>query len=247
MADARVIPQLNIREAAELAALPGECILDVSRRDTPLRQCPRADAIARVVSRLPTTGLHGRNVDFGAAGFSSGLSPAAGFAPSSRLTAFQTVSPLSLGEREAEAESFSELRREILELARHGVTLSRFKGLGEMNAHQLRETTMDPASRTLARVTLDDATSAICSAFLVEEEGTDSTFRALLDVFGRHGLPLSLYTDRGSHYFRTDEAGGKVDRCRQDVGARDARARRDAEYRAGRHDRQDAGPRFSVS
>jgi transposase len=61
-------------------------------------------------------------------------------------------------------------------------------------------------------VTLDDATSAILSAFLVAEEGTDSSFRGLLEVFGRHGLPLSLYTDRGSHYFYTPEAGGKVDR-----------------------------------
>ena len=68
-------------------------------------------------------------------------------------------------------------------------------------------------------VTLDDATSAILSAFLVEEEGTDSTFRALAEVFGRHGLPLSLYTDRGSHYFHTAEAGGKVDRaCLTQVG-----------------------------
>ena len=61
-------------------------------------------------------------------------------------------------------------------------------------------------------VTMDDATSEMHSALLVEEEGTASTFRALLEVFGRHGLPLSLYTDRGSHYFYTAEAGGKVDR-----------------------------------
>lgn len=61
-------------------------------------------------------------------------------------------------------------------------------------------------------VTMDDATNEIYSALLVEEEGTASTFRALLEVFGRHGLPLSLYTDRGSHYFHTGEAGGKVDR-----------------------------------
>lgn len=68
-------------------------------------------------------------------------------------------------------------------------------------------------------VTLDDATSAILSAFLVEEEGTASTFRALAEVFGEHGLPLSLYTDRGSHYFYTPEAGGKVDRtCLTQVG-----------------------------
>jgi len=61
-------------------------------------------------------------------------------------------------------------------------------------------------------VTLDDATSAIYSAFLVEEEGTASTFRGLEEVFRAHGLPLSLYTDRGSHYFYTPEAGGHVDR-----------------------------------
>jgi transposase len=62
-------------------------------------------------------------------------------------------------------------------------------------------------------VTLDDATGAIYSGFLVEEEGTASTFRGLAEVFGAHGLPLSLYTDRGSHYFHTPEAGGKVDRA----------------------------------
>ncbi len=65
-----------------------------------------------------------------------------------------------LGSRSAEASSFQALRAAVLELARHGVQLTRFKGLGEMNADQLRETTMDPATRTLARVTLDDATAA---------------------------------------------------------------------------------------
>lgn len=59
-------------------------------------------------------------------------------------------------------------------------------------------------------VTLDDATSAIYSAFLVEEEGTASSFRGLMEVVERHGLFCSLYTDRGSHYFLTPEAGGKV-------------------------------------
>ena len=59
-------------------------------------------------------------------------------------------------------------------------------------------------------VTLDDATGAIYSAFLVEEEGTASTFRGLREVIERHGLFCSLYTDRGSHYFFTPEAGGKV-------------------------------------
>ncbi len=62
--------------------------------------------------------------------------------------------------RTKEALSFQALRPAVLELARHGVQLTRFKGLGEMNADQLRETTMDPATRTLARVTLEDATAA---------------------------------------------------------------------------------------
>jgi hypothetical protein len=63
-------------------------------------------------------------------------------------------------------------------------------------------------------VTMDDATSEIYSAFLVEEEGTASTFRACLEVFAEQGLPSSLYTDRGSHYFRTPKAGEAVDKER---------------------------------
>jgi DNA gyrase subunit B len=67
---------------------------------------------------------------------------------------------IGFGDRHGAALSFQALRGAVLDLARHGVQLTRFKGLGEMNADQLRETTMDPASRTLARVTLEDATAA---------------------------------------------------------------------------------------
>jgi transposase len=59
-------------------------------------------------------------------------------------------------------------------------------------------------------VTMDDATGAIYSAFLVEEEGTASSLRGLREVIERHGLFCSLYTDRGSHYFYTPAAGAKV-------------------------------------
>ena len=59
-------------------------------------------------------------------------------------------------------------------------------------------------------VTLDDATSAIYSAFLVEEEGTASSFRGLGEVVARHGLFCALYSDRGSHYFHTPKAGAPV-------------------------------------
>lgn len=61
-------------------------------------------------------------------------------------------------------------------------------------------------------VTLDDATGAIYSAFLVAEEGTMSSFVGVAEVIAQHGLFNSLYTDRGSHYWRTDKAGGKVDK-----------------------------------
>ena len=67
---------------------------------------------------------------------------------------------LAVGDKSRVVDSFGELRRAVLELARQGVTMQRFKGLGEMNAEQLRETTMDPGSRTLQRVTIDDATLA---------------------------------------------------------------------------------------
>jgi hypothetical protein len=61
-------------------------------------------------------------------------------------------------------------------------------------------------------VTLDDATGAIYSAFLVEEEGTMSSFKAVAEVIEADGLFNSLYTDRGSHYWQTEKAGGKVDK-----------------------------------
>jgi transposase len=60
-------------------------------------------------------------------------------------------------------------------------------------------------------VTMDDATSEIYSAFFVEEEGTMSSFQALLEVIGGRGLFGALYADRGSHYWYTPNAGKGVD------------------------------------
>jgi len=67
---------------------------------------------------------------------------------------------VGLGDASEEAASFEELRGQVLAVAQKGVDFSRFKGLGEMNPEQLRETTMDPATRTLAQVTLGDAAAA---------------------------------------------------------------------------------------
>src|SRR5665811_623925 len=63
-------------------------------------------------------------------------------------------------------------------------------------------------------VTLEDATTELYSAFFVEEEGTRSSLRGLQEVMETKGLFSSLYTDRGSHYWHTNEAGGQVDKSR---------------------------------
>jgi transposase len=59
-------------------------------------------------------------------------------------------------------------------------------------------------------VTMDDATGEVYSAILVEEEGTVSSFLGLIETIADKGLFCSLYSDRGSHYFHTPAAGGKV-------------------------------------
>ena len=61
-------------------------------------------------------------------------------------------------------------------------------------------------------VTMDDATGAIYSAFLVEEEGTMSSFLGLAETIAAQGLFGSLYTDRGGHYFFTRKGESKVDK-----------------------------------
>lgn len=50
---------------------------------------------------------------------------------------------------------------------------------------------------------LDDATSEVYAAYLVEEEGTMSVMAGLRQLIEERGLPCSLYTDRGSHFFLT--------------------------------------------
>lgn len=63
-------------------------------------------------------------------------------------------------------------------------------------------------------VTMDDATNEHYSMFFVAEEGTASSFRGVSDVIAQRGLFCSLYSDRGSHYWLTPEAGAKVDKTR---------------------------------
>jgi DNA gyrase subunit B len=67
---------------------------------------------------------------------------------------------IALGDAALTARTFDDLRLAVLTLSQKGVELNRFKGLGEMNADQLAETTMDPTHRTLAQVTIDNAIEA---------------------------------------------------------------------------------------
>lgn len=62
-------------------------------------------------------------------------------------------------------------------------------------------------------VTMDDATNAHYSMFFVEEEGTWSSLQGVREVIETRGLFSSFYSDRGSHYWHTPEAGGKVDKA----------------------------------
>jgi DNA gyrase subunit B len=80
-----------------------------------------------------------------------------------KKTATATGSPpftLRYGKKTAAALTFDELRARALDLAKEGLNLSRFKGLGEMNPEQLWETTMDPQRRLLIRVDVEDASAA---------------------------------------------------------------------------------------
>ena len=62
-------------------------------------------------------------------------------------------------------------------------------------------------------VTMDDATSEHYSMFFVAQEGTASSFRGVQEVIAARGLFSSFYSDRGSHYWHTPQADGKVDRA----------------------------------
>jgi DNA gyrase subunit B len=93
---------------------------------------------------------------------------------------------LRRGENEIGLEDLRGLLTAVRRAGEKGLSITRFKGLGEMNAEELRETTLDPANRTLLRVTMSDAAAA------------DDLFRVLMgekveprrDFIERHALDV---------------------------------------------------------
>ncbi|HZB35128.1 MAG TPA: DNA topoisomerase (ATP-hydrolyzing) subunit B [Gaiellaceae bacterium] len=67
---------------------------------------------------------------------------------------------ITLGKKRREADTFEQLRHQAIDLAKEGIDIGRFKGLGEMDAEDLWETTMNPAHRMLIRVDVEDAAAA---------------------------------------------------------------------------------------
>ena len=90
---------------------------------------------------------------------------------------------VAFGEKTSHAETFEDLRARSLDLAKAGMQISRFKGLGEMNPEQLWETTMDPAKRMLIRVDVEDAAAA------------DRVFSTLM---GDHVEPRRLFIEQNA-------------------------------------------------
>jgi DNA gyrase subunit B len=139
-----------------LAALP-----ELSKNGYELESVPptREDTVRIKVIERATSAAHHFDVP-------EGLFESTSFASLQRAYAKVTdvvgLPPfqISSGKKERRAETFEELRRMAIELAKEGIQVSRFKGLGEMNPEELWETTMDPAQRMLVRVEVEDASNA---------------------------------------------------------------------------------------
>jgi DNA gyrase subunit B len=120
----------------------------------------RTDAALRVRIIEKSTGA-ARTVEMPLALFQSG-GYASLRATHGRLVEAVGAPPFTVrfGKLEERVHTFEGLRPAILEMAKEGLALQRFKGLGEMNPSQLRETTMDPQNRMMQQVSMEDAAAA---------------------------------------------------------------------------------------
>jgi DNA gyrase subunit B len=96
---------------------------------------------------------------------------------------------ITLGKKTRTATTFDEVRTAIVELAREGIHVSRFKGLGEMNAEEFWDTTMNPENRVLVQVSVEDAALA------------DQVFSMLM---GDEVEPRRLFIEQNAKYAKLD-------------------------------------------
>jgi DNA gyrase subunit B len=96
---------------------------------------------------------------------------------------------VTLGKKTRPAATFEAVRAAVVDLAKEGIQVSRFKGLGEMNAEELWETTMNPENRVLVQVSVEDAALA------------DQVFSMLM---GDEVEPRRLFIEQNAKYARLD-------------------------------------------
>ena len=83
-----------------------------------------------------------------------------GLTPSSLYSGGEPILEITNGDKITQVSSLSELFEQITKIGRQGLHIQRYKGLGEMNADQLYETTMQPELRKMIKVTMEDAFQA---------------------------------------------------------------------------------------
>ena len=95
------------------------------------------------------------------------------------------------GRQPRQADNVLEMLQEILDIGRRGIAITRYKGLAEMNAEQLRDTTMNPSSRVLLQVKLEDAVEADRVFTLLMGDDV-APRREFIEKYGNH-VNLDLY------------------------------------------------------
>ncbi len=131
-------------------------------KELAIEEAPAPESNGKVASQLHMTELHEvRTINAGLADLKRNF----GFEidiliPQERTGSDEARYVLRRGDHETGLQDLRTLVGAVRDLGQKGLTVTRFKGLGEMNAEELRETTLDPNNRTLLKVSMRDAGAA---------------------------------------------------------------------------------------